>query len=96
MADQTTIAANTELVREFIRRVFNEHNAQATSEYFSPDVFGDEAGADATRGIDEALQTISELELRRRFRVDPAQGPRSTSRRKVSTSTGTWPSCCTT
>jgi hypothetical protein len=37
--------------------------------------FGDEAGADATRGIDEALQTISELELRRRFRVDPAEGP---------------------
>jgi len=36
---------------------------------------GDEAGADATRGIDEALQTISELELRRRFRVDPAEGP---------------------
>jgi hypothetical protein len=37
---------------------------------------GDKAGADATtRGIDETLQTISELELRRRFRVDPAEGP---------------------
>ena len=36
---------------------------------------GDEAGADATRGIDEALRTISELELRCRFRVDPAEGP---------------------
>jgi predicted SnoaL-like aldol condensation-catalyzing enzyme len=38
MADQTTIAANTELVREFIHRVFNEHNAHATSDYLSPDV----------------------------------------------------------
>ena len=36
---------------------------------------GDEAGADATRGIDEALQTISELEFRRCFRVDPGEGP---------------------
>jgi hypothetical protein len=49
-------------------------------------------GADATRGIDEALQPISEPELRRRFRVDPAEGLRSTSRRRVSTSTGAWPS----
>src|SRR5580700_12038025 len=38
MANQTTIAANKELVREFIRRVFNGHNAGATSDYFSPDV----------------------------------------------------------
>jgi steroid delta-isomerase-like uncharacterized protein len=38
MAGQTTITANEEFVREFIRRVFNEHNAQATPEYFSPDV----------------------------------------------------------
>ena len=36
---------------------------------------GDEAGAEATRGVDEALQAINELELRRRFRVDPAEGP---------------------
>jgi predicted ester cyclase len=27
-----------ELVEEFIRRVFNEHNAAATPDYFSPDV----------------------------------------------------------
>ena len=38
MANQTTITANEELVREFIRRVFNEHNAEATPDYFSPDV----------------------------------------------------------
>jgi len=38
MANQMTITANKELVEEFIRRVFNEHNAEATSEYFSPDV----------------------------------------------------------
>jgi predicted SnoaL-like aldol condensation-catalyzing enzyme len=53
MAGQTTITANEELVGEFIRRVFNEHNAQATSEYFSPDVqwhggtLGTIEGADA-------------------------------------------------
>ena len=38
MANQTTITANKELVAEFIRRVFNEHNAAATSDYFSRDV----------------------------------------------------------
>ena len=38
METQTTITANEELVEEFIRRVFNEHNAAATPEYFSPDV----------------------------------------------------------
>jgi predicted SnoaL-like aldol condensation-catalyzing enzyme len=31
-------AANRELVEDFIRRVFNEHNAEATGDYFSPDV----------------------------------------------------------
>jgi hypothetical protein len=30
MANQTTITANKEFVREFIDRVFNEHNAKAT------------------------------------------------------------------
>ena len=34
----------------------------------------DEAAADAPRVIDEALQTIGELELRRRFRIYPADG----------------------
>jgi steroid delta-isomerase-like uncharacterized protein len=38
MANQATIMANKELVREFIDRVFNEHNAKATQDYFSPDV----------------------------------------------------------
>jgi predicted SnoaL-like aldol condensation-catalyzing enzyme len=38
MADNTTTTANRELVREFIDRVFNGHNAEATREYFSPDV----------------------------------------------------------
>jgi predicted SnoaL-like aldol condensation-catalyzing enzyme len=31
-------AANRELVEDFIRRVFNEHNAEATGDYFSSDV----------------------------------------------------------
>ena len=38
MANQATITANKELVREFIDRVFNERNAKATQDYFSPDV----------------------------------------------------------
>src|SRR5580698_9245332 len=38
MANQATITANKEFVREFIDRVFNEHNAKATQDYFSPDV----------------------------------------------------------
>ncbi len=38
METQTTITATKGLVEEFIRRVFNEHNAAATPEYFSPDV----------------------------------------------------------
>ena len=38
MANQTMTIANREFVEEFIRRVFNEHNADATPDYFSPDV----------------------------------------------------------
>jgi predicted ester cyclase len=38
MASQSMVTTNTELVREFIRRVFNEHNAEATRDYFSADV----------------------------------------------------------
>ena len=38
MATQTAITANKELVQEFINRVFNEHHAEATGEYFSSDV----------------------------------------------------------
>ena len=38
MANQATITSNKELVREFIDRVFNEHNAKATQDYFSRDV----------------------------------------------------------
>jgi steroid delta-isomerase-like uncharacterized protein len=38
MTDQTVISAHKDLVGEFMQRVFNEHNAEATGEYFSPDV----------------------------------------------------------
>ena len=53
MQTQTTITANKELVEEFIRWVFNDHNADATPDYFSPDVqwhggtLGTIEGADA-------------------------------------------------
>jgi limonene-1,2-epoxide hydrolase len=38
MANQATITAKKELVRQFIDQVLNEHNAGATQDYFSPDV----------------------------------------------------------
>jgi len=54
MATQDTTRANKELVQEFIDRVFNEHNAQATGDFFTPDVqwhggtLGTIEGSDAT------------------------------------------------
>jgi predicted SnoaL-like aldol condensation-catalyzing enzyme len=36
--NQAAITANTDLIDEFINRVFNGHNAGATSDYFSSDV----------------------------------------------------------
>jgi NAD(P)-dependent dehydrogenase (short-subunit alcohol dehydrogenase family) len=38
MATETTITANQQFVQQFIRRVFNEHNAAAVPDYFSSDV----------------------------------------------------------
>jgi NAD(P)-dependent dehydrogenase (short-subunit alcohol dehydrogenase family) len=38
MTTQTTITANQQFVEQFIRRVFNEHNAAAAPDHFSPDV----------------------------------------------------------
>ena len=38
MATQTTTTANKKFVKEFIDRVFNEHHAEATRDYFSSDV----------------------------------------------------------
>jgi predicted ester cyclase len=38
MAPEATITANKELVREFITRMFNGHNAEATPDYFTADV----------------------------------------------------------
>jgi len=61
MANQATIAANKELVREFIDRVFNERNAKATQDFFSPDMqwhggtLGTIEGSDAMTGFYGAL-----------------------------------------
>ena len=63
MASQTMVTANKELVREFIDRVFNERNAKATQDYFSPDVqwhggtLGTIEGSDAMTGFYGALFT---------------------------------------
>ena len=63
MANQATITANKEFVREFIDRVFNEHNAKATQDYFSRDVqwhggtLGTIKGSDAMTDFYGALFT---------------------------------------
>ena len=38
MASGTAIGSNVELVREYTRRVFNEHNPELAAEYVTPDV----------------------------------------------------------
>ena len=38
MAKGTAVGSNVELVREYTRRVFNEHNPELASEYVTPDV----------------------------------------------------------
>jgi steroid delta-isomerase-like uncharacterized protein len=68
METQTMTTANREFVEEFIRRVFNEHNADATPDYFSPDVqwhggtLGTISGSDAMtsfyKGLFEALPDL--------------------------------------
>jgi predicted ester cyclase len=37
MAIQSTVATNKEFVREFVQRVFNEHNPDVASEYYLPE-----------------------------------------------------------
>jgi predicted ester cyclase len=38
MASGTAIGSNVEIVREYTRRVFNEHNPDLASDYVTPDV----------------------------------------------------------
>jgi predicted ester cyclase len=38
MASETAVRSNTEIVREYTQRVFNEHNPDLASEYFAPEV----------------------------------------------------------
>ena len=38
MASETTVRSNTEIVREYTQRVFNEHDPGLSSEYFTPEV----------------------------------------------------------
>ena len=38
MASDTTVGSNVEIVREYTRRVFNEHDPSLASEYVTPDV----------------------------------------------------------
>jgi len=38
MASETTVRANTEIIREYTQRVFNEHDPGTSSEYFTPEV----------------------------------------------------------
>ncbi len=38
MASETAVRSNTEIVREYTQRVFNEHDPGLSSEYFAPEV----------------------------------------------------------
>jgi predicted ester cyclase len=38
MANNTAVASNVDIVREYTRRVFNEHDPDLASEYVTPDV----------------------------------------------------------
>ena len=38
MATRTTVGSNIELVRDYTRRVFNEHNPELAAEFVTPDV----------------------------------------------------------
>jgi predicted ester cyclase len=38
MASETAVRSNTEIVREYTQRVFNEHDPGMSSEYFTPEV----------------------------------------------------------
>jgi len=38
MASETAVRSNTAIVREYTQRVFNEHDPDRASEYFSPEV----------------------------------------------------------
>src|ERR1700761_3942398 len=38
MASDTAVGSNVEIVRDYTRRVFNEHNPDLASEYVTPDV----------------------------------------------------------
>jgi limonene-1,2-epoxide hydrolase len=79
MANQTTITANQELVREFIRRVFNEHNAHATSDYFSPDVRWHGGTLGTIEGSDAMTTFYGDLFARDR---DPANSPPDCGRQR--------------
>jgi steroid delta-isomerase-like uncharacterized protein len=70
MKSQDTITANKELVEEFINRVFNGHNAGATSDYFSSDVqwhggtLGTVEGSDAmTSFYGELFAALPDLQV---------------------------------
>jgi steroid delta-isomerase-like uncharacterized protein len=70
METQATLTANRDLVEEFIDRVFNGHNAAATSDYFSSDVqwhggtLGTIEGSDAmTSFYGELFAALPDLEV---------------------------------
>jgi hypothetical protein len=74
MASKTAVRSNTEIIREYTQRVFNEHNPDLASEYLTPEVkwhgglFGTIEGlenvTDLLRGFIGALPDLHEIALR--------------------------------
>ena len=61
MENQATITANKDLVEEFINRVFNGHNAGATSDYFSSGVQWHGGSLGTIEGSDAMTSFYGEL-----------------------------------
>jgi hypothetical protein len=38
MTSETAVRSNTEIIREYTRRIFNEHNPDLASEYLAPEM----------------------------------------------------------
>ncbi|MDQ1717580.1 MAG: SnoaL-like polyketide cyclase, partial [Pseudonocardiales bacterium] len=61
MSKQTTPATTKDSVREFIQRVFNEHNAKATGDYFSAVVQWDGGSTGTIQGPDAMTEFYETL-----------------------------------
>lgn len=58
MASEVTVRSNTETVREYTQRVFNEHNPDLTSEFLAPDVKWHGGLLGTVEGLDNVTEML--------------------------------------